>query len=122
MIGRLALGAALLTSGSGEASDSEQFRQGEALFQEYCALCHGANGRGGQGYANPIWGQGAQIRKFRTAQGLFEYNQLLMPFNDPTLLTEEQKWAVTTYILANHSALRRSDTLDPAKAIEVTIP
>ena len=87
-----------------------------------CALCHGANGRGGQGYANPIWGEGAQIRKFKHAQGLFEYHQLLMPFNDPTLLTDDQKWAVTAYLLANHGVLVRGDTLDPAKASQLTIP
>ena len=40
-------------------------------------MCHGENGRGGQGYANPIWGAGAQIKKFKNAQGLFEYHQLL---------------------------------------------
>jgi hypothetical protein len=45
-----------------------------------------------------------------------------MPFNDPTLLTEEQKWAVTAYVLANHAVLNRGDTLDPAKALQVTIP
>jgi mono/diheme cytochrome c family protein len=121
-IGCLVLGAAFLTKDLVHASDSEQIRQGETLFQEFCALCHGANGRGGQGYANPIWGQGAQLRKFKNAQGLFEYHQLLMPFNDPTLLTEEQKWAVTAYVLANHAVLNRGDTLDPAKALQVTIP
>lgn len=121
-MGCLVIGAALVTGLSVHASDSEQVRQGEALFQEYCALCHGANGRGGQGYANPIWGQGAQIRKFKNAQGLFEYHQLLMPFNDPALLTEDQKWAVTVYLLANHGVVRRGDTLDAAKASEVIIP
>ena len=121
-IGCLVLGAAFLTKDLVHASDSEQIRQGETLFQEFCALCHGANGRGGQGYANPIWGQGAQLRKFKNAQGLFEYHQLLMPFNDPTLLTEEQKWAVTAYVLANHAVLNCGDTLDPAKALQVTIP
>jgi S-disulfanyl-L-cysteine oxidoreductase SoxD len=121
-IGRVAIAAVLTLSGPVVADDSEQVRQGEALFGEYCALCHGTNGRGGPGYANPIWGPGAQIRKFKHAQGLFEYHQLLMPFNNPLLLTDEQKWAVTVYVLVNHAVLKRTDTLDPAKAGEVTIP
>jgi mono/diheme cytochrome c family protein len=121
-IAGLLLGAALLTAGNAKATDSEQFRKGQALFTEFCSLCHGENGRGGQGYANPIWGKGAQIRKFKTAQGLYEYHQLLMPFNDPTLLDEEQKMAVTAFVLVNHGAMGRGDTLAPAKATEITIP
>lgn len=121
-IGCLLVGAALSTGGLARANDSEQFRRGEALFKEFCVMCHGENGRGGQGYANPIWGAGAQIKKFKNAQGLFEYHQLLMPFNDPALLNDEQKWAVTAYVLANHAVLGRGDTLDPATAVQLTIP
>jgi mono/diheme cytochrome c family protein len=122
LIGGLALGAAFLTSVPAQANDSPQITQGAALFQETCALCHGAAGRGGEGYPNPIWGAGAQIRKFKTAQGLFEYHQLLMPFNDPSLLDDEQKMAVTAYVLANHGVMGRGDTLDPRKAAQIPIP
>jgi cytochrome c len=122
LIGSLALGAAFLTSLPAHANDSPQISQGAAHFQEKCALCHGATGRGGEGYPNPIWGAGAQIKKFKTAQGLFEYHQLLMPFNDPTLLDDEQKMAVTAYVLANHGVMGRGETLDPAKAPQITIP
>lgn len=122
IIGGLILGAASLVCMPAQASDSPQMRQGAELYEEKCALCHGANGRGGQGYANPIWGAGSQIKKFKTAQGLFEYHQLMMPFNDPTLLDEEQKMAVTAFVLANHGAMGRGDTLDSAKAMQITIP
>jgi mono/diheme cytochrome c family protein len=104
------------------ATDSEQIKQGAALFQEYCIVCHGENGQGGAGYANPIWGKSAQIRKFKNAQGLFEYHQLLMPFNDPSLLDEEQKWAVTAFLLVKHEVLKGEETLEPAKAAQLAIP
>jgi S-disulfanyl-L-cysteine oxidoreductase SoxD len=120
--GSLALGAALLVCMPARANDSPQIRQGAELYEEKCALCHGANGRGGQGYPNPIWGAGSQIKKFKTAQGLFEYHQLMMPFNDPTLLDDQQKMAVTAFVLANHGAMERGDTLDLAKATQITIP
>jgi S-disulfanyl-L-cysteine oxidoreductase SoxD len=99
-----------------------QFSGSPELYEEKCALCHGANGRGGQGYPNPIWGAGSQIKKFKTAQGLFEYHQLMMPFNDPTLLDDQQKMAFTAFVLANHGAMERGDTLDLAKATQITIP
>lgn len=85
-------------------------------------MCHGENGQGGNGYGNPIWGKGAQINKFKNAQGLFEYHLLLMPFNDPSLLNEDQKWAVTAFLLANHAVLKREETLDPSKAAQLPIP
>jgi cytochrome c len=104
------------------ATDSEQIKQGAALFQEYCIACHGENGQGGPGYANPIWGKGAKIKKFGNAQGLFEYHQLLMPFNDPSLLDDEQKWAVTAFLLVKHEVLKREETLEPSKAAQLAIP
>jgi mono/diheme cytochrome c family protein len=124
VIRRSALGMALLAlwPAATSAQDSKQVSEGAALYTQYCVLCHGADGRGGAGYANPIWGQGAQIRKFKNALGLFEYNQLLMPFNDPTLLTDEQKWLVVVYILANHNVIRRDEDVDPQRAHTISIP
>jgi cytochrome c len=122
LIGGLIFGAAFLACVPVRASDSAQIRQGAELYQEKCALCHGATGRGGEGYPNPIWGAGAQIKKFKTAQGLFEYHQLMMPFNDPTLLDDEQKLAVTAFVLANHGAISRGDTLAPSTTAGIPIP
>lgn len=117
----LLLAAALSLAAGKAAASSEQFLRGQAAFAETCAQCHGATGRGGPGYANPIWGQGAQIAKYKTAAGLFEYNQLLMPFDDPTRVSDEAKWAVTLYILANHGAVPPASTLGPGNAASVPI-
>lgn len=103
-------------------AESPQVAEGARLYAETCAICHGAEGRGGQGYPNPIWGDGAQIRKFAHAQGLFEYNQMLMPFDDPTKLDNDQKWAVVAYILANHGVMAREQEIDPAQARGIAIP
>lgn len=100
---------------------SEQFLAGRASFAENCAACHGEAGRGGPGYANPIWGQGAQLAKYRTAFGLFEYHQLMMPFDDPTRIDDETKWALTLYVLVNHGVLRPEARLDAASARSVAL-
>jgi mono/diheme cytochrome c family protein len=124
VIRRSAVGMTILvlSTAAVAAQDSKQVSEGEALYKEYCVMCHGADGRGGAGYGNPIWGQGAQIRKFKDAGGLFAYNQLLMPFNDPGLLNDEQKWTVVVYILANHNVVRRDETVDPQRAHTISIP
>ena len=119
---RLLLAAALVAAPSLPAfAESAQITEGARIYAEACAVCHGADGRGGAGYPNPIWGEGAQIRKFSHAQGLFEYNQLLMPFDDPTKLNNDEKWAVVVYILANHEIIAREGELsrDEASSIEI---
>jgi mono/diheme cytochrome c family protein len=119
---RLIFAAALAAVPSLPAfAESAQVAEGARLYAETCAVCHGADGRGGAGYPNPIWGDGAQIAKFSHAQGLFEYNQLLMPFDDPTKLDSAEKWAVVVYILANHDIIARDDEVsrDDAASIEI---
>ena len=108
-------------SAAAQPARSVQITQGANLYATYCALCHGADGRGGQGFQTPIWGQQTQIAKFSNALGLFEYNQLMMPFDDPTKLNDDQKLAITAYILVNHGALPADQTLAPGDAASVPI-
>ncbi|TAD90160.1 MAG: hypothetical protein EAZ99_06915 [Alphaproteobacteria bacterium] len=117
----LVLGALLVSVSAGAETPSEQFRAGQAAYQANCVLCHGETGRGGQGYANPIWGRGAQIPKFGTAAGLLDYHLMMMPFDDPTRLDDPTKVAITLYVLAQHGTLPSSATLDPAQAASVPI-
>jgi mono/diheme cytochrome c family protein len=114
----LALAAMLSTPLS--AQESAQVAQGRAHYAEYCQMCHGADGKQGDGYQTPIWGPGTQIAKFGNAQGLLDYMQL-MPFNDPSLLDDNQKLAVVAFMLANHGAMRPADTLDRSRAATLAI-
>ncbi len=103
------------------AGDSPQVIRGAAIYRETCQLCHGADGQRGEGTQTPIWGAGAQLRKFEHGQGLFEYMQFLMPFDNPNKITEEQKWDVIAYLLVNHGAMARSGTIDPGRASSIAI-
>lgn len=113
--------AALATAASPVAARSPQLAEGARHYAETCAACHGDDGRAGAGYQTPIWGQGAKIARFETAMGLFEYNQMMMPFDDPTKLTDEQKWAIVAYLLVNHGALPPDQALGPGNAAAVPI-
>ena len=117
----LAGGLLMAAGATGQTALSPQVAEGQRLYAEYCAACHGEDGRRGAGFQTPIWGERTQIRKFSTAFGLFEYNQMMMPFDDPAKLTDEQKWAIVAYMLANHGAIARDATLDPGRAAEITI-
>jgi cytochrome c len=111
----------VVSAATGQPALSPQIAEGQRLYAENCAACHGDDGRRGAGFQTPIWGERTQIAKFNNALGLFEYNQMMMPFDDPTRLSDEQKWAIIAYMLANHGAIPRDATLDAATAATVRI-
>ncbi len=113
--------ALVVAAATGQPALSPQVAEGQRLYAEYCAACHGADGRRGAGFQTPIWGERTQIGKFNDALGLFEYNQLMMPFDDPTRLADAQKLAITAYMLANHGAMASDATLDAGNAATIRI-
>ncbi len=103
------------------AQDSAQVAKGKEYYTQFCQLCHGADGKRGEGFQTPIWGDGSLIApKFRNAGALIDYMQI-MPFNDPALLDEAQKVAVVAYMLANHGAMPRSAELTRQNAASIPI-
>ncbi|MFN9805051.1 MAG: c-type cytochrome [Betaproteobacteria bacterium] len=93
------------------AGASEQVTQGGRLYRENCALCHGANGRDATVFPRPIWGVGHDIAKFGTAKGLFDYLQLMMPFDDPSKIDDSQKTAIVAYMLVRNGDLPAATVL-----------
>jgi mono/diheme cytochrome c family protein len=90
---------------------SAQVLQGAQLYQQNCALCHGVNGRDASVFPRPIWGPGHDIAKFANAKGLFEYLQMLMPFDDPAKVNDAGKTAITSYMLVRNGNMKASETL-----------
>lgn len=113
---------ALALSSTANAQDSSQVTQGAALFKQHCARCHGANGQGGEGFATPLWGKQSQIKKFKTADELYEYNVGVMPFDNPGVIDEKQKLAIVAFILANHEVIKRNETVDEKKLPKLNLP
>ena len=112
----------LLTANNGiVAQESAHVVQGKNLYTEFCQKCHGADGQKGEGTRTPIWGPDAPRDKFKTVQELFEYLQLLMPFDKPERVSDDQRWDIIAYMMAQHGIMQPSDTLDPAKAATIAI-
>ena len=63
-------------------------------------MCHGAKGRDSPAFPKQIWGPAHDIAKFGNSKGLFEYVQLLMPFDNPAKLDDAAKTAIVAYMLA----------------------
>lgn len=103
------------------AQDSSQVATGKQIYAQLCTLCHGADGKRGEGFQTPIWGKGSLIAtKFGNAKAMIEYMQT-MPFNDPNLINDAQRLAVTAYVLAQHGAIPVSAEITPQSAASVSI-
>jgi mono/diheme cytochrome c family protein len=90
---------------------SPQIVEGAKLYQSNCSVCHGVNGRDAVAFPRPIWGQGQDIKKFLTAKGLFDYLQMLMPFDDPNKINDQQKTAITAFMLLQNGNVPATTSL-----------
>lgn len=83
-------------------------KQGEALFQERCASCHGEFGEGAGRWPELAGGQGSLTsdRPLKTvgsfwpyASTIYDYVRRAMPFGNGQSLTADETYALTAYIL-----------------------
>ena len=102
-------------------AESAQVSQGAQLYGQHCALCHGANGEGGAAFKTPIFGSGHQLSKFKTALGLFEYNQQLMPFDNPARVSDPEKLSVVAFQLRRSGLLAAGASIDMGNAAAVSL-
>lgn len=111
----------LATALRSAANDHPQLSRGKEIYAQFCTKCHGVDGKRGEGYQTPIWGEGSLLAsKFDNAQNLIEYMQI-MPFNDPALINDAQRLDVTAFVLANHGALPKSSELSTSNAAGIPI-
>lgn len=83
-----------------------QVQAGAKLYQQHCSLCHGVVGRDATVFPRPIWGPGHDIAKFGNSKGLFEYLQLMMPFDNPAKISDADKLAIGAYMLARNGNMK----------------
>jgi cytochrome c len=103
---------------------------GEAVYQDKCAVCHGAAGQG-KPADRLVGGVGslASDKPVRTvasywpyATTLFDYIRRAMPLNAPMSLTDDEVYAVTAYLLAQDGIVPKDSVLDAASLAKVRMP
>ena len=91
-----------LPDGSGNVED------GEMIYEEKCASCHGSFGEGADGYPKLAGGEGSlqESRPEKTvgsywpyASTLWDYIHRAMPFQAPESLEDDEVYALTAYVL-----------------------
>lgn len=113
-----------LPDGSGTAAE------GKDVYERRCQRCHGADGKGGD--EPPIvGGQGtiATPKPLKTvgsywpfATTLFDYIRRAMPFKDPGMLTANQTYAVSAYILHQNGLIGANDAMNAKTLPQVKMP
>ncbi|KQT93358.1 cytochrome C [Methylobacterium sp. Leaf469] len=122
-------------SGKGLPLGSGTAKQGEAVFAENCAACHGEQLQGnmspGIGGDKLIGGRGslATNNPVKTTESywpyattLFDYVKRAMPFNAPGSLTDDQVYSVVAYILAQGKVIKPDDPMTASTLPKVQMP
>jgi thiosulfate dehydrogenase len=88
-----------------ETENGYDWRRGEKVFAENCAVCHGKNGQGrrdlnGKVIFPALWGPGsynwgAGMHRIPTATAFIKAN---MPFGRPNSLTDQEAWDVAAFV------------------------
>ena len=104
--------------------------QGQQVYDEKCASCHGtfgesndymqiAGGVGSLGTDQPLRTTGSKLNHATT---LWDYINRAMPFGNPKTLTADEVYALTAYVLHLNDILPADASLDRASIVDVKLP
>ena len=124
------LGSAIAPDGAGLPAGRGTVAEGRVVFANQCARCHGAAGEGNIG-ARLVGGQGtlASPRPLKTvgsfwpyATTLWDYINRAMPFDKPGLLSPNEVYAVSAFILNLNGIVADMDVIDATTLPKVRMP
>lgn len=109
--------------------------EGESVYMEQCAVCHGENlegveGTGGDplvGGRNSLAENGEPAKKtvesyWPYATTVFDFVRRTMPFTEPGSLTDEEVYAVTAYILHRGDIIAEDEEMNAETLPQVEMP
>jgi cytochrome c len=114
-----------LPPGRGTAKD------GEELYLQHCAACHGDFGEGIDRWPALMGGRGSlrsdQPRRtvgsfWQHAPAVFDYVRRAMPYTAPQSLTNDEYYAITAYILHLNELVGEDDVMDRESLPRVQMP
>lgn len=118
--------------GAGLPPGRGSVKQGEQLYVERCAACHGEKGNDGPpGFDRLVGGKGtlASARPVRTvgsywpyATTLYDYVYRAMPFATPQSLTPDETYGIVAYVLFLNQIVPQNTVLDAKSLPRVKMP
>jgi mono/diheme cytochrome c family protein len=126
---------AIPPDGRGLPAGKGTYADGQRLYAETCAACHGDKLQGiptdGIGGDKLIGGRGtlnteAPVKTIESywpyASTIFDYVKRAMPFQAPGSLTDAQVYSVVAYILGEANIVPKNATLDATSLPKVAMP
>lgn len=101
------------------SQSGSQTEWGQQLYLANCARCHGDAGEGLTGPT--LVGRFRVYRARLTAQGLYDYVSIIMPFDAPGSLYDEEYWGILAYILEQNDQLPANTELSAENAPSVRV-
>jgi S-disulfanyl-L-cysteine oxidoreductase SoxD len=116
--------------GAGLPQGHGSVSEGQQIFADTCAACHGDKGQGqiadalvgGKGTLNTAKPVKTVGSFWPYATTLYDYVHRAMPFNAPQSLTPGQVYAVTAYVLYLNGIVAEDTTLDAASLPKIQMP
>ncbi len=102
----------LAVTACGRSSNTlkEQLLRGEALYRTQCAYCHDVEGAIGVELSRRT------LRNYRTADRLYRYVQLAMPYQSPRTLSDQEYWDIVAFMIVNDSLAKLDDVFGEGNA------
>lgn len=117
--------------GHGLPDGKGSVKDGEALYQDRCAACHGEFGEGKDRWPALIGGSGKLTdddpkkgvgNYWPYATTLFDYIKRAMPFGNAQSLTDDEVYAITAYVLHLNDVLKQDAALDRDSLPKIRLP
>jgi len=117
--------------GTGLPSGRGTPKQGEAVYAQKCAACHGEKGAGKPndqlvGGRGSLSGDQVPVKTVGSfwpfATTLFDYIRRAMPLNAPKSLSDDEVYAVSAYILRLNGIIGEADAMDAQILPQVQMP
>jgi mono/diheme cytochrome c family protein len=123
-------GALIPPSGEGLPAGSGTAEKGKAIYAAQCARCHGATGREGpEDVLVGGIGSLATPKPDKTvgsywpyATTLWDYLNRAMPFDRPGVLSADDVYSVTAYVLQLNGIVSSTDVLDASTLPKIRMP
>lgn len=106
-------------------------RDGEELYIQHCASCHGDFGEGLERWPALMGGRGSlrteQPRRtigsfWQHAPAVFDYVRRAMPYAAPQSLTDDDYYAITAYLLHLNELIGEDEVMDRESLARVEMP
>lgn len=120
----------ILPDGDGLPDGSGTAKDGAVVYQQYCLACHGDGGA--DGINDPLVGGHGSMTSNRPqktvgsfwpyATTIFDYVRRAMPLTSPGVLSNDEMYAVTAYLLYINEIVGENDAINAQTLPQVKMP